>query len=127
MNQTVVLVAMVLVVAGCLLGCEKQTSDEFTDETDTGDIVPLEPVDTYDTGYTPGPITVSVEPASAAPPPSSPAPAGAGRTHTVRRGDTLWSIAKRTYGDGQKWRQIAEANPGLEPTKLRVGQQIVLP
>jgi nucleoid-associated protein YgaU len=45
----------------------------------------------------------------------------------VRRGDTLWSIAQRTYGDGKRWRDIAAANPGIEPTRLKVGQTLVLP
>ena len=49
------------------------------------------------------------------------------RTYVVRRGDTLWSIAVREYGSGQRWRDIAEANPNLNPTKLRIGQQIILP
>ena len=49
------------------------------------------------------------------------------RVYVVRKGDTLWSIADAYYGDGQRWRDILEANPGLEPTKMRVGQQLILP
>lgn len=48
-------------------------------------------------------------------------------TYTIRRMDTLWSIAVRTYGDGKRWRDIVAANEGLDPTKLRVGQRIILP
>lgn len=48
-------------------------------------------------------------------------------TYTVQRGDTLWSIATRTYGDGKRWRHIVSANQGLDPTRLRVGQKIILP
>jgi 5'-nucleotidase len=48
-------------------------------------------------------------------------------TYTIAKGDTLWSIAKREYGNGQRWKDIAEANPGINPNKLRVGQQITLP
>lgn len=48
-------------------------------------------------------------------------------TYTIQRGDTLWSIAQRVYGDGQRWRDIIAVNPGLDATRLRVGQQIVLP
>lgn len=59
--------------------------------------------------------------------PVAPAPEPIPATYTVRRGDTLWSIAQRTYGDGQRWREIIAANPGLDPTKLRIGQQIVVP
>ncbi|MBX2852466.1 MAG: LysM peptidoglycan-binding domain-containing protein [Phycisphaeraceae bacterium] len=49
------------------------------------------------------------------------------RTYTIRKGDTLWSIAQREYGDGQKWRDISAANPSVDPKKLAVGQQITLP
>lgn len=49
------------------------------------------------------------------------------RIYTVRKGDTLWSIAQREYGNGQKWKAIAQANPSLDPKKLMIGQQITLP
>jgi len=48
-------------------------------------------------------------------------------TYTIKKGDTLWSIAKKHLGDGQRWRDIVAANPGLVPAKLRVGQKIALP
>ena len=49
------------------------------------------------------------------------------RTYTVRKKDTLWSIAKRHLGDGQRWKDIVAANPGLDPQKLMPGQTIKLP
>lgn len=49
------------------------------------------------------------------------------RVYSVMKGDTLWSISKRQYGDGQRWQEIVKANPGLDPTKLSVGQKIILP
>jgi nucleoid-associated protein YgaU len=54
-------------------------------------------------------------------------PAAAGRSHTIVRGDTLWSISTRYYGDGKKFREILAANPGLSETKLPVGKTIVIP
>ncbi len=48
-------------------------------------------------------------------------------TYVVQRGDTLWRIASNKYGDGQKWRDIVNANPGLTPQQLRIGQTIKLP
>ena len=56
-------------------------------------------------------------------PPAQPA----SRTYTIRKGDTLWSIAQREYGDGQRWKDISAANPSADPKKLAVGQQITLP
>ena len=49
------------------------------------------------------------------------------RSYTIQKGDTLWSIAQREYGNGQKWRDISAANASVDPTKLIVGQQITLP
>jgi nucleoid-associated protein YgaU len=51
----------------------------------------------------------------------------AGRTYKVQRGDTLWSIAKRTYGDGAQYRKIVAANPSVRNDRLIVGQTITLP
>lgn len=56
-------------------------------------------------------------------PPAQPA----ARTYTVRKGDTLWAIAQREYGSGQRWVDIAGANPSVDPKKLAIGQQIILP
>jgi nucleoid-associated protein YgaU len=57
-----------------------------------------------------------------------PSPDGAvGGKYTVKKGDTLYRIAKVQYGDGKKWTQIASANPGITPQTLKVGQTIVVP
>lgn len=54
---------------------------------------------------------------------------GGGRTHTVARGDTLYSLARSYYNDQSKWRTIYEANQGTltSPHQLRPGQQLVIP
>ncbi len=81
-----------------------------------------QPVDAGITGLDPQPIQPQViEPAPA------PAPTVAGRTYTVQPKDTLWSIAVRQYGNGQKWRDIAAANNIVDPARLPVGATIVLP
>jgi len=68
---------------------------------------------------------------TAAPDPSSAtinaAVAPSSNTYTIKPGDTLWKIAASHYGDGKKWKQIADANPGIIPSSLRVGQTITLP
>jgi len=33
-------------------------------------------------------------------------------THTVTRGESLWSIAATELGDGHRWRELADLNPG---------------
>ncbi|CAN5532442.1 hypothetical protein BH10PLA1_BH10PLA1_12720 [soil metagenome] len=50
-----------------------------------------------------------------------------GGTYTVKKGDTLYGIAKKKYNDGKQWNKIAAANPGLSPSSLKVGQTITLP
>ncbi len=67
-----------------------------------------------------------------APPPTvdtgtlPPAPSG-NKKYVVQRGDTLWSIAVRTYGDGKQYKKIVAANPGIRGDRIAAGQTIVLP
>jgi LysM repeat protein len=49
------------------------------------------------------------------------------KTHTVKRGDTLSSIAAAEYDDPTKWRPIAETNDIANPRVLKPGQVLVLP
>lgn len=62
------------------------------------------------------------------PPPAATASSVPADTYTVASGDTLKSIAKKLYGKPEKWRAIANANPGLKPgARLKTGQAIKLP
>lgn len=54
-------------------------------------------------------------------------PSAASSTYTVKRGDSLWSISKQFYGSGEHYQRIVEANPGLDPGSLQVGQRISIP
>jgi LysM repeat protein len=51
------------------------------------------------------------------------------RIYVVKEGDTLASIAKNEYGDARLWKFVYNANTHLvtDPSKLEVGQKIVLP
>ncbi|MFG0274682.1 MAG: LysM peptidoglycan-binding domain-containing protein, partial [Phycisphaerales bacterium] len=42
--------------------------------------------------------------------------------YTVERGDDMWKIARKVYGDRDRWDAIAKANPTVDPQKLRAGQ-----
>jgi len=81
----------------------------------------------------PGPVTnltslVPPEPKPVTPAVTPPvAPATAGGTYTIKKGDTFIKIAREVYGDQSRMKDIAAANPGLDPNKLKIGQTIVLP
>src|SRR5574344_2636402 len=48
-------------------------------------------------------------------------------TYTVARGDTLWDIAKKYYGDYYKWKKRQLANGGIDPYKLPIGKKLIIP
>jgi surface antigen len=70
-----------------------------------------------------GPITTPVNPVS----PSS------RRPYTIRRGDTLWAIAQRELGNGNRWREITQDAAGqrtftdAEARRLQIGRTVYLP
>jgi nucleoid-associated protein YgaU len=49
------------------------------------------------------------------------------KTHTVGNGELLGDIALKYYKSSKQWRKIAEANPGIDPKNLKVGQKLVIP
>ena len=49
-----------------------------------------------------------------------------GDSYAVVKGDHLWSIAVRAYGDGYKWVEIAKANEIARPNYIEVGQVLKL-
>ncbi|GGU75074.1 putative mannose-specific lectin precursor [Streptomyces albospinus] len=69
------------------------------------------------------------EPAAAAPaaeevpPPPAPEP----RTYTVEPGDTLWAVAERFYGDGNRYGEIAAVSGIDNPDAVNVGQVLTIP
>ena len=47
---------------------------------------------------------------------NAPKPNGENKTHKVVKGDSLWSIAQKYYGDGSKYPKIKEANKSKYPS-----------
>ena len=47
--------------------------------------------------------------------------------YTVIRGDSLFGIAQRFYGDGNKFPIIAQANGIADPDRIFPGQVLVIP
>lgn len=50
-----------------------------------------------------------------------------GGSYTVVKGDSLWTIAVRAYGDGYKWTQLAKDNNLRNPSLIHPGNVLTLP
>lgn len=62
------------------------------------------------------------------PPPEPIVPAVQFHYHTVKYpGETLGSIAKWYTDDTSNWELILDANPGLDPRRIRLGDEIAIP
>jgi nucleoid-associated protein YgaU len=48
-------------------------------------------------------------------------------TYVVQKGDNLWNIAVRAYGDGYRWTEIAKNNNLANPNLIHGGNKLVLP
>ena len=81
----------------------------------------------------PKPDFSNVQSGSSSTAPETPAPPAqpqtTSRTHTVVSGDSLSKIAKREYGDAQKWHLIFEANRDQikDPDLIHPGQVLTIP
>lgn len=84
--------------------------------TPTGPSSPVQPSDTSVGSRTPPPTSGNRPPTSAN--------SSRGRTHVVKSGETITSIA-RQYS--VKPGSLQAANPGLDPRKMRVGQTLNVP
>jgi LysM repeat protein len=98
--------------------------------TGAADIPPVPPpvppaVQTQATApvITPSPIQSTPEPTAIAPNPIVEPVAGLVE-HTITKGETLATIGKK-YGVGYK--AIEAANPGINPTRLKIGDKIKIP
>lgn len=60
---------------------------------------------------------------------SSPAPVKQNKTYTVVRGDCLWNIAKKFYGNGSQYTKIYNANKDKikSPNLIYPGQVLTIP
>lgn len=68
----------------------------------------------------PAVAAATAEPAAPAAEPAAPS------SHLVVAGDTYWDIAEKIFGDGMKWKLIADANP-YRPRHIPVGATLKIP
>lgn len=70
------------------------------------------------------PMEDEADPIEAAPMQDASAP----RTHVVVAGDNLWELAEQYLGNGERFMEIAEANPSLRnPNRLHIGDELTIP
>jgi LysM repeat protein len=112
-------------VALLMQGCGQSKEPVPQPETTTPNPPPafVEPTNPPATASNP-PVAVAAPPVAepSAPPPAA-APAGA-TEYTVAKGDYLEKIAKNFH---VSVKAITDANPGIQPTKLQIGQKIHIP
>jgi LysM repeat protein len=111
-------VGTVSLIGMLIQGCKREQNNETENQppADTNTVV-------ADTNQ---PSMVASNNPPVAPPPVAvqpPAPP-AGTEYVVVHGDTLGKIAKK---NGVTLSALKEANPGVEPTKLKVGQKLTIP
>jgi LysM repeat protein len=131
------ILAVHVVLLGVLLiaGCNKK--DTTTSQGDPGLPPPVPPLTAEPTNPWPVPPTPAnlgntslpvALPLPSNPPPSilepPPTTASAFTEHTVMKGDSFYTLGKE-YKVG--YQAIADANSGLDPTKLKIGQKIKIP
>ncbi len=118
------------------VGCTQKAKTPKTIEPDIAAPGPVEPM-----GSTPAPLPPVTRPTPLvgpetgpmtditpiAPAPTTPTTPAAGGTYVIKKGDTFIKIAREVYGNPSRMKDIAAANPGVNPRKLRVGQSIILP
>jgi nucleoid-associated protein YgaU len=74
------------------------------------------------------PLPLSVTVPDAGVPATQPAArASTARTHKVAPGESFYTIAASAYGDGSLFNRIEDANPNIDPRRLRVGTVLNIP
>jgi 5'-nucleotidase len=129
-TRAITLIALVSVVGLAAAGCQRKANVPVNESvTDVG-----APETNGGGGFQNQPQNVAPQPVvydtvTTTPMPATPESGGtlAAGSYTVKKGDTLYSIARQRWGDGKQWVRITEANPGLAPEKLRAGQTINIP
>jgi Tfp pilus assembly protein FimV len=136
-------VGVALAVAGCSTAATNTVDEKKVTEAaplpgpmDPGGVAvqPYRPVDPMPTpAPAPAPEVINIGPA---PDPGVPAPPAVGRTYTVQKGDTLYSISAKVYGFATAHDKnigagkIYEANKtaiGPDRDKLRAGMKLTIP
>jgi len=124
----VLAVSVTGLVAGLIQGCKREKPvDETNPPVVDNSTNPPAGLDTNPVPVMPSNPPVVLPPVTNPPvviaPPEIPAPV-AGSEYTVAKGDSLAKIAKK---NGVTLKALQAANPTVVPTKLKIGQKLVVP
>jgi LysM repeat protein len=114
-------VLMAFLMQGCGQTKETQTPTENTISNPPPTFV--ETTNQPETTSAP-PVVVTQPVVPVTPPPPPIVPAAGASEYTIVKGDTLAGIAKKSH---VSVKALTEANPGLVPTKLKIGQKVQIP
>ena len=125
---------LVAVLALGVIGCEQKREETELPQIDPAELEasapPPEPMPARTATDDTGTPAVEVETPAEPPPTTTAKPStGAAQTYTMQRGDTLYSLARRFYGDGKLWTRIADANKDKirDVTGIPVGTVLTIP
>jgi 5'-nucleotidase/UDP-sugar diphosphatase len=120
--------AAIAIVAGLAAGCATDKKPASAEATPGAlDVMPANEPTPMPVLAANAPVPSSVIAAPDTVTTQTPVSSAAGASYTVKKGDTLYKLAREHYGDGKQWQRIASANPGLSPQSLRVGQTLIIP
>jgi len=129
-------VTTILFLFGCVLaaGCNQPKAATSSPPPPAGESNQLEAVTRApsDAAEEEKPPVAAERPAPTTPPekPAPPPPNIPGvRTHVVQRGETLWGISQKYYGDGKAWNRIYAANKNRirDPKDVPAGTKLIIP
>jgi len=113
----------VMLIQGCKRTPSGETTDNSMSNIDTNTPVVTD-TNAPATGTNAPAGTNAMPPMAIEPPPVVPPPAPSVTEYTVVKGDILETIAKK---NNVTLKALEAANPGVVPTKLKIGQKLVIP
>ncbi len=116
---------LIALMALLIQGCKREQPVSNEPEMDTNIVVPAFEATNPPMveNNVPGPNAIVPPPVEPTPPVNM-APAPESGEYVIAQGDTFSSIAKKT---GVSVKAIQEANPTLDPRRLKIGQKIIIP